>query len=167
MFASLRAAGLLSRVPLAVLALGGEAIDTATWQGIQAECERTWMSAHNCYGPTETTVEAVVAAIADHEQPCIGHPTDSTAAYVLDRWLRPVPDGVYGELYLAGGQLTRGYLGRPGETAGRFVADPFTPGARMYRTGDVVRRNPQSGAIEFLGRSDDQVKIRGFRVEPG
>lgn len=167
MFASLRAAGLLTRVPLAVLALGGEAIDTATWQGIQAECERTWMSAHNCYGPTETTVEAVVATIADYPQPCIGRPTDSTVAYVLDNWLRPVPDGVYGELYLTGGQLTRGYLGRPGETAARFVADPFTPGARMYRTGDVVRRNPVSGAIEFLGRSDDQVKIRGFRVEPG
>ncbi|MUL83655.1 MULTISPECIES: non-ribosomal peptide synthetase [unclassified Mycolicibacterium] len=167
MFASLRAAGLLTQVPLAVLALGGEAIDTATWQAIQAECERTWMSAHNCYGPTETTVEAVVATIADHPQPCIGRPTESTAAYVLDGWLRPVPDGVYGELYLAGGQLTRGYLGRPGETAGRFVADPFTPGARMYRTGDVVRRNPESSAIEFLGRSDDQVKIRGFRVEPG
>ncbi|WP_029109645.1 non-ribosomal peptide synthetase [Mycobacterium sp. URHD0025] len=167
MFASLRAAGLLSRVPLAVLALGGEAIDTATWQGIQAECERSWMSAHNCYGPTETTVEAVVAAIAEHPQPCIGHPTESTAAYVLDSWLRPVPDGVYGELYLAGGQLTRGYLGRPGETAGRFVADPFTPGARMYRTGDVVRRRVDSNALEFLGRSDDQVKIRGFRVEPG
>lgn len=167
MFASLRAAGLLSRVPLAVLALGGEAIDTATWQGIQAECERTWMSAHNCYGPTETTVEAVVAAIAEHPQPCIGHPTESTAAYVLDRWLRPVPDGIYGELYLAGGQVTRGYLGRAGETAARFVADPFTPGARMYRTGDVVRRRADSKALEFLGRSDDQVKIRGFRVEPG
>ncbi|OMB99920.1 non-ribosomal peptide synthetase [Mycobacterium sp. NS-7484] len=167
MFASLRAAGLLTRVPLAVLALGGEAIDTATWQGIQDECERTWMSAHNCYGPTETTVEALVAAIAEYGQPCIGRPTDSTSAYVLDGWLRPVPDGVYGELYLAGGQLTRGYLGRAGETARRFVADPFTPGARMYRTGDVVRRNPESGAIEFLGRSDDQVKIRGFRVEPG
>ena len=167
MFASLRAAGLLRTVPLAVLALGGEAIDTATWQGIQAECERTWMSAHNCYGPTETTVEAVVAAIAEHPQPCIGHPTASTRAYVLDGWLRPVPDGVYGELYVAGGQLTRGYLGRPGETSTRFVADPFTPGARMYRTGDVVRRHPRSGALEFLGRSDDQVKIRGFRVEPG
>ncbi len=167
MFASLRAAGLLTRVPLAVLALGGEAIDTATWQGIQAECERTWMSAHNCYGPTETTVEAVVATIAEHPQPCIGNPTESTVAYVLDGWLRPVPDGVYGELYVAGGQLTRGYLGRPGETAGRFVADPFTPGARMYRTGDVVRRRVDSNALEFLGRSDDQVKIRGFRVEPG
>lgn len=167
MFASLRAAGLLTQVPLAVLALGGEAIDTATWQGIQAECERTWMSAHNCYGPTETTVEAVVATIAEHPAPCIGHPTESTVAYVLDGWLRPVPDGVYGELYLTGGQLTRGYLGRAGETAARFVADPFSPGARMYRTGDVVRRNPESRALEFLGRSDDQVKIRGFRVEPG
>ncbi|BBY30722.1 non-ribosomal peptide synthetase [Mycolicibacterium sediminis] len=166
MFTQLRSAGLLSTVPLAVLALGGEAIDTAAWHGIQAECARTGMSAHNCYGPTETTVEAVVAAIADHESPCIGHPTDSTTAHVLDSWLRPVPDGVAGELYLTGGQLTRGYLGRPGETSGRFVADPVTAGARMYRTGDVVRRNPL-GAIEFLGRSDDQVKIRGFRVEPG
>ena len=124
------------------------------------------MSAHNCYGPTETTVEAVVAAITDHDQPCIGYPTASTTAYVLDAWLRPVPDGVAGELYLAGGQLTRGYLGRSAETAGRFVADPFAEGERMYRTGDVVRRK-RGGGIQFLGRSDDQVKIRGFRVEPG
>jgi len=157
---------LLTTVPLAVLALGGEAIDTAAWQAIRAECDRTGMTAHNCYGPTETTVEAIVAAIADHDQPCIGIPTDSTTAHVLDAWLRPVPDGVAGELYLAGGQLTRGYLGRSAETAGRFVADPFTVGARMYRTGDVVRRT-RGGALQFLGRSDDQVKIRGFRVEPG
>ncbi|ART69271.1 non-ribosomal peptide synthetase [Mycobacterium dioxanotrophicus] len=167
MFSQLRAAGLLSRVPLAVLALGGEAIDPAAWQGIRDECERTWMSAYNCYGPTETTVEAVVATITGHSSPCIGEPTDSTAAYLLDHWLRPVPDGVAGELYLTGGQLTRGYIGRPGETASRFVADPFIPGARMYRTGDVARRRPGSRAIEFLGRVDDQVKIRGFRVEPG
>jgi mycobactin peptide synthetase MbtF len=178
-FGQLQAAGLLSRVPLAVLALGGEAIDTALWQAIRTECGRTGMAAHNCYGPTETTVEAVVAGIAGYDEPCIGTPTDSTVAYVLDSWLRPVPDGVAGELYLTGGQLTRGYLGRPGETAGRFLADPFTPGARMYRTGDVVRRVPVSipgslrscppgaGELQFLGRSDDQVKIRGFRVEPG
>ncbi|MCX2711617.1 amino acid adenylation domain-containing protein [Mycolicibacterium sp. J2] len=166
MFGQLRAAGLLSTVPLAVLALGGEAIDTAAWQAIQAECARTGLRAYNCYGPTETTVEAVIAAIADHRQPCIGQPTEPTTARVLDGWLRPVPDGVAGELYLTGGQLTRGYLGRMGETAGRFVADPFIPGARMYRTGDVVRRGPD-GAWEFIGRSDDQVKIRGFRVEPG
>ncbi|MGW0160490.1 amino acid adenylation domain-containing protein [Mycobacterium sp. NPDC003323] len=167
MFSQLRAAGLLSTVPLAVLALGGENIDTAAWQGIRTECERTGMRAHNCYGPTETTVEAVVAAIATHPQPCIGEPTGPTRAHVLDSWLRPVPDGVAGELYLTGGQLTRGYLGRPGETSARFIADPADPGARMYRTGDVVRRLPGSGALQYLGRSDDQVKIRGFRVEPG
>ncbi|MGK2902802.1 MAG: amino acid adenylation domain-containing protein [Mycobacterium sp.] len=177
MFTQLRAAGLLSTVPLAVLALGGENIDTSAWQGIRAECERTGLRAHNCYGPTETTVEAVVAAIADNDRPCIGQPTGPMTAHVLDGWLRPVPDGVAGELYLSGGQLARGYLGRPGETSGRFVADLFNPGARMYRTGDVVRRLPTAtpgslrscppnGALQYLGRSDDQVKIRGFRVEP-
>ncbi|MHA3020806.1 amino acid adenylation domain-containing protein [Mycobacterium sp. BMJ-28] len=166
MFGQLRAAGLLTTVPLSVLALGGEAIDTAAWHDIQAVCARTGVRAHNCYGPTETTVEAVVARITEHPTPCIGYPTDPTRAYVLDGWLRPVPDGVAGELYLAGGQLARGYLGRMGETAGRFVADPFNPAGRMYRTGDVVRRGA-TGQLQFLGRSDDQVKIRGFRVEPG
>ena len=165
MFTQLRAAGLLSTVPLAVLALGGENIDLAAWQGIRAECERTGVRAHNCYGPTETTVEAVVAAIADSARPCIGRATGSMTAQVLDSWLRAVPVGVAGELYLAGAQLTRGYLGRAGETAARFVADPATPGARMYRTGDIVRRLPD-GTLQFLGRRDDQVKIRGFRVEP-
>lgn len=166
MFAQLNDAGLLTRVPLAVLALGGEAVGTPTWRLIRAECARTAMTAYNCYGPTETTVEAVVADIAAHPQPCIGGPTGPTAAHVLDSWLRPVPDGAAGELYLAGEQLTRGYLGRPAETAARYLADPARPGRRMYRTGDVVRRAPD-GALQFLGRSDDQVKIRGFRVEPG
>lgn len=165
MFAQLHAVGLLSTVPLGVLALGGEAVGIPAWNLIRDECARTGMAAYNCYGPTETTVEAVVATIADHEQPTIGRPTSPSRAYVLDSWLRPVPDGVPGELYLAGGQLTRGYLGRPGETAGRFVADPFAAGQRMYRTGDVVRRQAD-GALQFLGRSDAQVKIRGFRVEP-
>jgi mycobactin peptide synthetase MbtF len=165
MFAQLHAVGLLSTVPLAVLALGGEAVGPGTWDLIRDECARTGMAAYNCYGPTETTVEAVVATIAAHEQPTIGMPTAPTRAYVLDSWLRPVPDGVPGELYLAGDQLTRGYLGRPGETAHRFVGDPFVPGERMYRTGDVVRRLPDGG-FAFLGRSDAQVKIRGFRVEP-
>lgn len=165
MFAQLHAVGLLTTVPLGVLALGGEAVGIPAWNLIRDECARTGMAAYNCYGPTETTVEAVVAAIAEHDQPTIGRPTSPSRAYVLDSWLRPVPDGVPGELYLSGGQLTRGYLGRFGETASRFVADPFATGERMYRTGDVVRRRPD-GALEFLGRSDAQVKIRGFRVEP-
>ena len=166
MFAQLRAFGLPDRVPLAVLALGGEAVDVETWRFIRERCADTGMTAYNCYGPTETTVEAVVAEIHAGDRPVIGRPTAHTRGYVLDAWLRPVPDGVAGELYLAGDQLTRGYLGRPGETAARFVADPFTPGGRMYRTGDVVRRHAD-GTLEYLGRSDDQVKIRGFRVEPG
>jgi mycobactin peptide synthetase MbtF len=166
MFAQLHAVGLLTTVPLAALALGGEAVGIPAWSFIRDECARTGMSAYNCYGPTESTVEAVVAAIAEYAEPTIGRPTAPTRAYVLDSWLRSVPDGVAGELYLAGGQLTRGYLGRPGETSGRFVADPFVPGERMYRTGDVVRRQ-SNGALLFLGRSDAQVKIRGFRVEPG
>uniref|UniRef100_A0A5Q5BMC9 Amino acid adenylation n=2 Tax=unclassified Mycobacterium TaxID=2642494 RepID=A0A5Q5BMC9_MYCSS len=166
MFAQLKAFGLMSRVPLAVLALGGEAVGSGAWRFIREECARTSMTAFNCYGPTETTVESVVAAIAEHPQPVIGSPTRHARAYVLDAWLRPVPDGVAGELYLSGAQLARGYLDRACETAGRFVADPFLAGNRMYRTGDVVRRDA-TGALQYLGRSDDQVKIRGFRVEPG
>lgn len=166
MFAQLSAAGLLSTVPLAVLALGGEAVSTSMWRLLRDACARTPMTAVNCYGPTETTVEAVVARIDRHPHPAIGRPTATTTAYVLDAWLRPVPDGVAGELYLSGVQVTRGYLGRAAETAARFVADPFAAGQRMYRTSDVVRRGPD-GELQFLGRADDQVKIRGFRVEPG
>jgi mycobactin peptide synthetase MbtF len=152
-------------VPLAVLALGGEAIGARMWEHIRDECRRTGMTAYNCYGPTESTVEAVVGPIPQHDRPVIGGPTTPTRAYVLDSWLRPAPDGVPGELYLSGHQLTRGYHGRSAETASRFVADPFAPGQRMYRTGDVVRRGTD-GALQYLGRSDAQVKIRGFRVEP-
>ncbi|MGA7052192.1 MAG: amino acid adenylation domain-containing protein, partial [Mycobacterium sp.] len=165
MFAQLHTAGLLQRVPLAVLALGGEALGVSAWRMIQRNCAETGMTAFNCYGPTETTVEAVVASVAEHSRPTIGCPTRSTRVYVMDSWLRPVPEGVAGELYLASEQCTRGYLGRAAETAARFVAEPNGSGGRMYRTGDLVRRMPDGG-LEFLGRSDDQLKIRGFRVEP-
>ncbi len=166
MFAQLRSAGLLTRVPLAVLALGGEALGGGSWGFIRRECARTGMTAFNCYGPTETTVEAVVAAIDRHDEPSIGHPTGHTCGYVLDSALRPVPDGVAGELYLGGAQLARGYLNRAPETVARFVADPFVAGMRMYRTGDLVRRQPD-GSLQYVGRADAQVKIRGHRVEPG
>ncbi len=166
MFTQLRAFGLLETGTLAVLALGGEAIGPAMWQSIRDDCARTSTAAYNCYGPTETTVEAVVADITEHPAPTIGRPTAHTRGYVLDSGLRPVPYGVSGELYLAGAQLARGYLGRAAETANRFIADPFVTGDRMYRTGDVVRRQPD-GSLQYLGRADAQVKIRGYRVEPG
>jgi mycobactin peptide synthetase MbtF len=166
MFAQLAACGLLTTVPLAVLALGGEAVGSSAWALIRAECAATGMTAYNCYGPTETTVEAVVAVIAEYDEPSIGRPTRHTRGYVLDSALRPVPCGATGELYLAGAQLARGYLGRPAETGQRFIADPFTVGERMYRTGDLVRRGSDD-SLQYVGRADEQVKIRGYRVEPG
>ncbi|KZS74762.1 non-ribosomal peptide synthetase [Mycobacterium kansasii] len=166
MFAQLRAFGLLTSVPLTVLALGGEAVAPPTWNMIRDACARSGMAACNCYGPTETTVEAVVADITEHAAPSIGRPTRQSRAYVLDSALRPVPHGAAGELYVTGAQLARGYLGRPGETSHRFIADPFGSGERMYRTGDVVRRQPDESLV-YLSRADEQVKIRGYRVEPG
>ncbi len=159
-------AGLLepgNPAPLAI-ALGGEAIDEELWGRLRAAAGT---EVFNFYGPTECTVDTVVAALRDSELPVIGGPVWNTRLHVLDSELRPVPDGVAGELYIAGAQVSRGYLNRSELTAQRFVADPFsTSGARMYRTGDVVRRNGD-GHLQYLGRSDDQVKIRGYRIELG
>ncbi|TDZ93698.1 non-ribosomal peptide synthetase [Mycobacteroides salmoniphilum] len=162
MLAQLSAAGLLDR-ELPVLALGGEAIETALWNRLRS---LSGTAVYNCYGPTETTVEAVVAAVKDYPAPTIGTPNQGMTGYVLDSRLRPVPDGAVGELYLAGAQLARGYAGKPAATAGAFVADPQRAGQRMYRTGDLVRRLSHGG-FAYLGRADSQVKIRGYRVEVG
>ncbi|OLF15137.1 non-ribosomal peptide synthetase [Actinophytocola xanthii] len=120
------------------------------------------------YGPTETTVYSAAGRVPPAPHPIrLGPAVANTTLYVLDRAMRPVPDGVIGELHIGGAGVARGYRNLPGQTAERFRPDPFsaTPGARLYATGDLVRR--RHGRLEFLGRADRQVKVRGHRVELG
>ncbi|UWE13786.1 non-ribosomal peptide synthase/polyketide synthase [Actinacidiphila bryophytorum] len=156
--------GLLEgHVPPLVL-LGGEAVPDSVWSRLR---DTPGTYGYNLYGPTEYTINTLGGGTRDSATPTVGRPIRGTRAHILDAWLRPVPHGVPGELYIAGLGLARGYLDRPALTAERFPADPFgLPGERMYRTGDLVRRRAD-GNLDFLGRTDDQVKIRGYRVEPG
>ncbi|MCA8114011.1 non-ribosomal peptide synthetase [Burkholderia cepacia] len=159
-------------LPRHALVTGGE---TLTWALVARLAELApACRVINHYGPTEATVGAIAcdtaSIAADARDPAsgvpLGLPLPNARALVLDAFGACVPAGATGELYLGGPGVARGYLGRPAQTAERFVPDPFTPGARLYRTGDRVRLCAD-GCLAFLGRIDDQVKIRGYRVEPG
>ncbi|MFF5617045.1 non-ribosomal peptide synthase/polyketide synthase [Streptomyces albidoflavus] len=157
-----------TRLDPKLLVLAGEAFPTTLLDQTRRALPRTTVA--NIYGPTEATVYAT--GWFSHENPepgaatvPIGRALAGKSAYVLDATLNPVPDGAWGELYLAG-SLARGYHGQPHLTSERFVAHPYAPGARLYRTGDLVRRRPD-GTLEYAGRNDHQIKIRGHRIETG
>ncbi|WP_339511805.1 non-ribosomal peptide synthase/polyketide synthase [Pseudomonas sp. RL_15y_Pfl2_60] len=145
---------------------GGDAVDAQLWQRLPSIAGSRFF---NTYGPTECTVDATGCAVDDFpERPIIGRPIANVRTYVLDPFLNPMPVGVPGELHIGGAGVTQGYLNRDEQTAKVFIQDPFSPlpGARMYKSGDLVRWLP-NGQLEYLGRMDHQVKIRGFRVELG
>lgn len=146
---------------------GGEAWTPATAAQLLGAGGRPTGRLWNMYGPTETTVWSSVTEVEPGASKItIGPPMANTRFYVLDSRLQPVAPGLSGELLIAGAGVARGYFERPELTAEKFLADPFVPGERMYRTGDEVRQLPD-GRIEFLGRLDQQIKLRGFRIELG
>jgi amino acid adenylation domain-containing protein len=153
---------------LEVMALGGEALPADLAREVVAIPGGPAL--YNCYGPTEDSVYSALALVegAPAGDPPIGRPLPGGRTYVLDAAMGPLPAGAWGELFLGGAGLARGYLGRPSLTADRFVPDPYAaePGARLYRTGDRARWSAD-GVLEYGGRLDRQVKIRGFRIEPG
>ncbi len=156
-----------SGASLRLVFASGEALAPTTARALRRAVKD--VALHNLYGPTEAAVDVTYHAVTDEDSDVmpIGAPVWNTAVYVLDSRLQPTPVGVAGELYLAGTQLARGYVGRSDLTADRFVAHPFaTGGSRLYRTGDVVRWN-RNGELEYVGRSDFQVKLRGLRIELG
>jgi tyrocidine synthetase-3 len=154
---------------LKYMIVGGEAFLGKTYQDLQKKLMVD--SVLNFYGPTETTINATTYYVSNEKPPesgiiSIGKPLPNYYVYILDRYYKPVPLGIKGELYIGGNGLARGYLKNERLTAEKFLSNPFKPGERMYRTGDLVRWLPD-GNIEFLGRIDNQVKIRGFRIELG
>lgn len=157
-------------LPLGQLLAGGDVLSVPHVQKVLQELGECRVI--NGYGPTESTTFTCSHLMTAQSQfgTCvpIGRPISNTKVYILDRYLKPVPAGVSGELYIGGDGLARGYLNQPELTAEKFIPNPFSnePGARLYKTGDIARYLP-NGNIEFLGRTDHQVKLRGFRIELG
>jgi amino acid adenylation domain-containing protein len=150
---------------------GGEALSSGLAASLKARLG--WVEIYNLYGPTEATIDATWWQWADDGRSDgsgvpIGKPISNTSVYLLDQWMKPVPLGVSGELYIGGAGLARGYRGRAELTAERFVPNPFSQeaGERLYRTGDLARHGAD-GVLEYVGRVDQQVKVRGFRIELG
>ncbi len=156
-------AGWDSHLPLKALC-GGEALPKDLATKLMGKCSELW----NVYGPTETTIWSTVKQITHPDDITIGRPIHNTQVYILDEFFKPVPQGVVGELYIAGDGVARGYLNRPELTREKFVKNPFDRQQKglMYRTGDLGKFL-QDGEIQCLGRVDQQVKIRGHRIEPG
>jgi len=156
--------GLAALGRLKKLFLGGEALPPSLIRQLRQQFRGEM---HNMYGPTETTIWSTTFQITgDSDSIPIGKPIANTQVYVLDSGLRPVAAGEAGDLYIGGDGVVRGYWRRPDLTAERFLSDPFRPGNRIYRTGDIARFL-LNGNLEFLGRADFQVKLRGFRIEIG
>ncbi|MGN8262169.1 amino acid adenylation domain-containing protein, partial [Pseudomonas sp. SMSB3] len=163
----LQAANAADVLPEHALIVGGEACSPALYHKVRAL--KPGCRFINHYGPSETTVGVLTHELTEHDEAAValGAPLPGAVVRVLDDVLNPLPARVGGELYIGGQGLAHGYLGQPGLTAERFVPDPFgAPGARLYRSGDRLRRD-NAGLLHFLGRGDDQMKIRGYRVEPG